>query len=111
MLEPKDLEQIRGIVQEVVDGRIAASEERVLQAVDDKIQVSSTAIIDHVDAKIDHAKHEIIDQVDDKIRGVVLTSEDRIVARINREITDLAEINQAVLNRFDHVPELQPARR
>lgn len=41
------------------------------------------------------------------IKVIVLASEDRIVTRINREVTDLAEINRAVIAKVSMIPELQ----
>lgn len=45
-----------------------------------------------------------IEQIKKTMLEVTLASEDRIVTRINREITDLAEINQAVLDKLDVLP-------
>ena len=38
------------------------------------------------------------ERIKTELRGEIQASEERVVARINREVTDLAEVNQAVLN-------------
>ncbi|MEK7184274.1 MAG: hypothetical protein AAB701_02015 [Patescibacteria group bacterium] len=89
MLDVKDLEAIKGIVDASIDERVPAIiDERVPTIIDEKIQL---------------AKSEMMEEV----KAIVLASEDRIVTRINREITDLAEINQAVIDRASPVPDLQ----
>lgn len=47
---------------------------------------------------------QIVTAVVDKRVG---EAEDRIVSRINREITDLAEINRAVIAKVSMIPDLQ----
>ena len=37
-------------------------------------------------------------KVEEIVQRIVQASEERVVARVNREVTDLAEVNQAVLN-------------
>ena len=86
MLESKDLDQIRHIVEEI----IKASEGRFVSIVDDNIKASEERIFASVRSEIT------------SLRSEIKASEDRVVTRINAEITDLAEVNHLALNKLDN---------
>ncbi len=86
-LEKKDFDQIEKIVGGV--------EKRL----EKKIEVSA-----------DKTKKELKQEIkgtEGKLEGQIRSSENRIIAVLSREITDLSEINREVINRVDKIAELE----
>ena len=82
-LEKKDFEQIEKIVNK--------TESRL----EKKIGATET----HLEKKITSTETGLEEKIED--------SENRIISVLSREITDLAEINRAVIERVDQIAELE----
>lgn len=50
---------------------------------------------------------EDLRNVKEIVQEIVQTSENKIIATVSREITDLGEINRAVIDRVDKVAEFE----
>lgn len=64
---------------------------------------SERRITEKLTKKIESSKSEILTTVDKKIES----SKNEIIGILSREITDLAEINQDVIQRVDKIAELE----
>jgi len=89
-LTKEDLSQIRATVKAEVSG----SEKRLnkkIEGLDQKIESTEERLgqkIEGLDHKIESTEH-------------------RVIATLSREVSDLAEINRAVINRLDSITELE----
>ena len=63
-----------------------------------------------VEKSADKTKKDLKQEIkgtEGKLEGQIRSSENRIIAVLSREITDLAEINRAVIQRVDKIAELE----
>lgn len=105
-LDKQGLEQIEKIV--------GKSERRIIGVTDKAIQESEQRIVGITNKSIEKSELKTNKAIQDSERRVVdiidksiEKSEQRIISVINREITDLAEINRAVIDRVDKITELE----
>jgi len=79
-LDKKDLEQIKTIVGEIVQ----KSETRLNKKIEDAVEKSEK-----------------------KVMQTIESSEKRVITIINREVSDLAEINRVVIDKVDRIDILE----
>jgi len=93
-LEKKDFEQIEKIVNKT-ESRL----EKKIGATETHLEKKITSTETGLEEKIGSIKTHLEEKIED--------SENRIISVLSREITDLAEINRAVIERVDQIAELE----
>ena len=116
MLEQKDIEILKSLMQEVVkeseenilnkvDERISASEEIILSKVDERISASERKM----DEKISASEQSILSKVDERIsasENLVLNELDRVQTHLEKEVDEVRE-NLDEMKQFYRINKLE----
>jgi len=94
MLDKQDLKAIEKIV--------GGSEDRLGGEIK-KVEMSLRGEIKEVETSL----HGEIKKVETSLRGEIKETENRKVSILSREITDLAEINHAIIEKVDKISDLE----
>ncbi|MFA4995751.1 MAG: hypothetical protein WC536_01260 [Patescibacteria group bacterium] len=101
-LDREDLKEIKKIVDGSINFAVERSETKMSARIDSAIEKSETKMSDKIEFLIE--KSEI--RMKKEIVGAVRESEEKIVGKlsdkIDREVSDLAEMNVGHLDRFDN---------
>lgn len=116
MLEQKDIEILKSLMQEVVkeseenilnkvDERISASEESILSKVDERISASEQKM----DEKISASEHTVLSKMDERIsasENLVLNELDRVQTHLEKEVDEVRE-NLDEMKQFYRINKLE----
>lgn len=116
MLEQKDIEILKSLMQEVVkeseenilnkvDERISASEQSILSKVDERISASEQKM----DEKISASEHTVLSKMDERIsasENLVLNELDRVQTHLEKEVDEVRE-NLDEMKQFYRINKLE----
>ena len=116
MLEQKDIEILKSLMQEVVkeseenilnkvDERISASEQSILSKVDERISASEQKM----DEKISATEHTVLSKMDERIsasENLVLNELDRVQTHLEKEVDEVRE-NLDEMKQFYRINKLE----
>lgn len=120
MLEQKDIEILKSLMQEVVkeseenilnkvDERISASEESILSKVDERVSASEESILSKVDERISASEHTVLSKMDERIsasENLVLNELDRVQTHLEKEVDEVRE-NLDEMKQFYRINKLE----
>ena len=120
MLDQKDLELLKNLMQEVVkeseqnilnsvDKKIAASEQNVISTVDKKIAASERNVISSADKKIAASERKILSVMDEKLsrsENMILNELDRVQAHLEGDLEKVQK-NLEELKQFYKIDKLE----
>ena len=116
MLEQKDIEILKSLMQEVVkeseenilnkvDEKISASEQSILSKVDERISASEQKM----DEKISASEHTVLSKMDERIsasENLVLNELDRVQTHLEKEVDEVRE-NLDEMKQFYRINKLE----
>lgn len=103
MLDQKDLQALKGMMETVVDTRLSKSENMILSEVDTRLSESENTILSEVDTKLSKSENMILSEVDARLSK----SENAILSKID---TRLSESENMILAEMDRMQERIEAR-
>ena len=105
MLEQKDIEILKSLMQEVVK----ESEENILNKVDERISASEESILSKVDERVSASEESILSKVDERIsasENLVLNELDRVQTHLEKEVDEVRE-NLDEMKQFYRINKLE----
>lgn len=105
MLEQKDLERLKNMMESVMKG----TEESILEKVDGKLEKTEKSILEKVDEKLEKTVESILEKVDKKIVGsesLVLDEIERTRSHLEKHI-EKVEKNLDELNQYYRITKLE----
>ena len=116
MLDKQDLKAIEKIVGGS-ENRLGGEIKKVETSLHGEINEVKTSLQNEIKKTKTSLQNEIkeseislrgeINSVEGRLRGEIKDTENRIVSILSREITDLAEINHAIIEKVDKISELE----
>ena len=120
MLEQKDFERLKNMMESVmkgteesilekVDGKLEKTEKSILEKVDGKLEKTEKSILEKVDEKLEKTEESILEKVDKKIvksESLVLDEIERTRSSLEKHI-EKVEKNLDELNQYYQITKLE----